>query len=200
MEPLTTAAPPEVLGFAWTARIRVPLGVDADTTQATSKAAWDCLDRRLAAAGYEDRAVYPLGDGGFALVCQVEHIGKNGSRVKPEWGWSPGSGLMRFFGSMLAPQPDFYRVIAFAVPATPAGAGRHAPDSTIADLMVRGGQTTPPADRLQHRLGRLECDVLIFEFIRPREDALVEFLPQSTAEASTQLVRAGLWKKKELKP
>jgi len=180
-----------------TTRYRAPLAVGAETTSATLQTAWDDLARRLRAAGYQDRTVYPMGNG-FMLVCPLEHIGKNGCRSKPKWGWEVGGGVLRFFRSMVAPQTDYYRVIAVAVPSAPEEAGTRVPDSLAVEALTRKGPAVPSAGWLRQPFADRECDVMIYEFSRVEGHGPITFLSQPTVESSTHLVNAGLWKKGEI--
>lgn len=180
-----------------TTRYRAPLAAGAETTSATLQTAWDDLARRLRAAGYQDRTVYPMGNG-FMLVCPLEHIGKNGCRTNPKWGWSVGGGILRFFRSMVAPQTDFYRVIAVAVPSAPEEAGARTPDSLAVEALTRKGPVALSAGWLQRPFADRECDVMIYEFSRVEGHGPITFLSQPTVESSTHLVNAGLWKKGEI--
>ncbi len=186
-----------LLGHKFTDRIRLPIAADGSTA-ATLGQAWAALDGRLARGRYTGSTVYAIDSSGFAIVCPVEHIGDNGKRKSPGWGWERSTGLRAWLASVFGTRIERYRVLMILVPGAPPEDDSLIPDQDYTDrLTSSGGLALPPA-RAGHALPDSFCELRVLEFSSRDEDTTPTFLVHPTLTARRQAERSGLWTNKEI--
>jgi hypothetical protein len=199
--PMAVEGDPPIEGWLRTRcsdRIRLPLAQPRDTST-VGRSAWVLLRERLRRAGFDSYGAYGLGDSGFAVVCPVEHIEKNGKRREPVWGWERARrGWRDWLTSVFVPQTDRYRVLLLLVPGAPVDADSLAPDSSYVERLRTLGRLRLSSERATRLPPEPECELYVYEFYRRNETASPVFVPTSSIGARRHAERSGLWGKEEL--
>jgi hypothetical protein len=180
---------------------RVMLSFIPDTTSSvTVESAWQSLTPRLERAGFHNVSVYPLESTGFAVVCPIEHIKDNGSRKKPEWGWtrSENKGAWNWLKSIVVPRTERYRMMMLIVPNAPVAADSALPDTAYAELLATGSLPVPPRSLASRAIAERQCELRVYEFYRKNENAPPEFMKSAATDARGHAERSRLWTKEEL--
>lgn len=183
----------------YTDRIMVPFPADTASTMTVDQA-WQSLAPRLERAGFRNVSVYPLESSGFAVVCPVEHIKDNGSRKKPEWGWSLSKqGFWGAIASVFTPRTERYRMMMLIVPNAPTVNDSTPPDVAYADLLAKSSLPLPPRSLAGRSIPERQCELRVYEFFRKNENATPEFVKIASTGAREHAERSQLWTKAELR-
>ena len=198
--------PPEA-----TTRVSIPRGLitkarppGVDSVVDTLGYVADSIEKALDRARIE-RAVYAIGDSGFAYVTRVEMIHSGGEPFSPPDRFpndvataSGRGGFLEFILSRFRARPGYFRIIALVVTSRPISADTAPLRLDAATRLIAGGMATLPPVLRRRAVRDLQSVALIYEFERP--SASEEVLPRGAplVSARMHLAEAGLWTESQL--
>lgn len=164
----------------------------------------DSIEKALDRAQIE-RAVYAIGDSGFAYVTRVEMIHSGGEPFSPPDRFpndvataSGRGGFLEFILSRFRARPGYFRIIVLVVTSRPISADTAALRLDAATRLIAGGMATLPPVLRRRAVRDLQSVALIYEFERP--SASDDVLPRGAplVSARMHLAEAGLWTESQL--
>lgn len=158
----------------------------------------DVLEAALTKAGYAEKAYYSV-PGGFALVCRMEQIDRDGVPLPPPHRWGeqePGMqkfSLGEYLRSLFLAPAGHYRLLVFVVTDQAFGFEQRTVTKGDTAIWFREGVVGLPRQMSQRpTTPETKCFALIYEFLKADAKEPAAFVSNETVGALLQLQRGGV--------
>ncbi len=152
------------------------------------------LKMALKKAHFHSPAYYGIPDG-FAMVTSIEQLDSDDNPLPGTNRWAPeevrGSGLADFLRSLVSAHTGRFRVLVFAVTATPFAPTEDAVTKSQAMAWLDGNTTLPPTIGHLPWTADSHCTTLVYEFEK-QESHAAALVATSQYSGQEHLAKAGI--------